>query len=220
MSTATVESAPLRVSMPTPSYPVVPGTPGLVESIQALAPVSGTCIFIDVTGSTAMKNTRTAAQWIILLSNCFGDAKDGLRPFPLLKTIGDELMYFIEDKDLVAEGYNHFQIYDALWQIAVQESSNYPDVKISAAWCDDVYPVTFIPGQQDYYGLGIDLTARLMKHATTKQVVIDSRLHERVMQGVTPTGTSAQHASIASLRGPQKVQPVGIASPVQIFVGS
>ena len=198
--------------MPTPSYPIIPGTPGLPGILQGLRPTPGTCIFIDVTGSTAMKNTRTTTQWLLLLSNCFSDSKSYLSPFPLLKTIGDELMYYIEDKDLAAEGYSHFQIYDALWQIAVQQSGLYPDVKISAAWCDDVYPVTFIPGQQDYYGLGIDLTARLKGYALPKEVVIDERLYQRVMQGVKD-----KHASIQGLRCPRAVQPTGIASPVNIY---
>jgi hypothetical protein len=201
--------------MTTRSYPVIPGTLGLIADIQALRPTPGTCIFIDVTGSTAMKNTRTTTQWLLLLSNCFSDSKSYLSPFPLLKTIGDELMYYIEDSDLAAAGYNHFQVYDNLWQIAVQQSGLYPDVKISAAWCDDVYPVTFIPGQQDYYGLGIDQTARLKGEAKPKEVVIDEQLHQRVMQ----YEHALDHESIKKLQGPRSVQPSGIASPVNLYTG-
>lgn len=202
--------------MPTPSYPIIPGTPSLPGILQDLKPTPGTCIFIDVTGSTAMKNTRSTTQWLLLLSNCFSDCRSWLRPFPLLKTIGDELMYYIEDNDLAAAGYNHFQIYDALWQISVQQSALYPDVKISAAWCDDVYAVTFIPGQQDYYGLGIDLAARLKGYAEPKDVVIDERLYQRVRQ----YEHAADHLSIRSMQGPRAVTPKGVEHPLNIYVGS
>jgi hypothetical protein len=206
--------------MPTRSYPVIPGTPGLVADIQALRPTPGTCIFIDVTGSTAMKTMKSRAEWIVLLSNFIGDTRAWLQDFPLLKTIGDELMYYIEDRDLEQKGMNHFQVYDALWKIATQQSHLYPDVKVSAAWCDDVYALTFIPGQQDYYGLGVDRTARLKGHVGNKQVIIDEALYRKVEADIHAEGGLHAHTSTQRLHGPNAVNLKGIPAPVTVYIGS
>src|SRR5207249_4772102 len=131
------------------------------------------------------------------------NAKLFLSPFAPLKGIGDELMYYIEDIDLQA--YNALQIYDWLWQTATEQDSElFKDVKIVVARCEQVYPISFLRGNRDYYGIDIDLTARLKDKAAAKQVVIDSRFHEKIMECYTSTRNKQQFRSVRRLQGPEK----------------
>lgn len=159
-------------------------------------------------------------QWVAKIHNCFANAKTYLpHDFIPLKSIGDALMYYIEEEDLFKSGFTPMQVYDGLWQLAQERGSDFPDVKVGAAWCEDVYPITFFSGNRDYYGLDIDLTARLQAKAGNKEVVIEGRLRERVMQDFKSAGNADDFVSVKRLVGPEEVELKGITGKVVIYRG-
>jgi class 3 adenylate cyclase len=206
--------------MPTPCLLINPHDPDLRIKVDSMKKTPGICIFIDITGSTQMK-AAGLKQWIARIHNCFANSEANLSPqFRPIKSIGDSLMYYIEESDLIKSGYTALQIYDGLWQIAMETGADYPEVKIGAAWCEDVYPITFLPESRDYYGIDIDLTARIQAVANSKEVVIDARLHRRVLENYQATGNKDQFESVLLLRGPETKELKGIPSVVTIYRGS
>lgn len=163
----------------------------------------------------------TMTEWVAKIHNCFANSAAYLPPqFIPIKSIGDALMYYIEVSDLQKSGYSPLQIYDGLWQLATEKGPEFPDVKIGAAWCEEVYPITFFAGNRDYYGIDIDLTARLQSLANSKEVVIDSRLQGKVTSDFHQTGNQDDFVSVKKLKGPEKVAPKGIPHDVEIYRGS
>lgn len=206
--------------MPTPCLFIDLADSDLKSKVEAMQKTPGICIFIDITGSAQMKSVGLK-QWIAKFINCFANSKATLpSQFRPIKIIGDALMYYIEESDLIRSGYTALQIYDDLWQIAAETGADYPEVKIGAAWCDDAYSITFLPGSRDYYGIDIDLTARIQAIAASKEVVIDARLHRRVLENYQVTGNKEQFESVPLLRGPETKELKGIPGIVTIYRGS
>ena len=206
--------------MPSPCLLIDPQDRDLRARIEALRKTPGICIFIDITGSTAMKCSNLTT-WVAKIHNCFANAHTFVpMEFKPIKSIGDALMYYIEETDLLAARHNALQIYDDLWQIATDRGPEFPEVKIGACWCEDVFPITFLQGNRDYYGIDIDLTVRLQAMADTREVVIDFRLHERVMRDYQAAGNREEDfVSVRRLVGPEKVSPKGIPDKVLIYRG-
>ena len=160
-------------------------------------------------------------HWIALIHNTFSNVTTFLDSFAPLKGIGDELMYYIEEADLTASGYSPMQIFDALYQIANETEQDYPKTKIVAAYCSSVFPMTFIPGARDYYGIDIDRAARLKGDMTPAvregEVLIDEGFYNRIMPSYEATGNKPQFISIQNLQGPTERTLKGIAEPVRVY---
>jgi class 3 adenylate cyclase len=201
--------------MPTPSLWINPGGPNWRQSVEALSPAVGCCIFIDIAGSTAMKQ-KGIRHWIAVIHNCFANAGMFLDPFSPIKGIGDALMY-IEEQDLAQSGYVPLQIFDGLWQVATDTDERFPIVKIGAAWCEDAYAITFLRGSQDYYGIDVDMTARLQGVAHERQVIIERRLYEKIHADYERTGNKTDFRSFQSLVGPTRESLKGIPGEVEVF---
>ena len=205
--------------MPSPCLLISLNDQNLKAKVEALAKTPGICVFIDITGSTQMK-CGSLKEWIAKIHNCFANAATLLPPqFVPIKSIGDALMYFIEEPDLVSSGYTPMQVYDGLWQMVTETAPEFPDVKIGAAWCEEVYPITFFAGNRDYYGIDIDLTARLQSMANSKEVVIDSRLREKIIEHYSRAGNNDQFVGVRRLEGPEEASPKGVPHTVQIYRG-
>lgn len=192
---------------------------GLKQKLEALQPTPGFCIFVDITGSTAMK-AEGLREWVAFIHNFFRNCEFFLSPFGILKGIGDEAMIYIEETDLTASGYDPLQIFDALWQIATENDPRLPTVKIGAAYCTQVYPITFLAGSRDYYGVDIDLAARLKGLAAPKSIVINDKFREKVMDGYRPIANQEQFKSVATLQGPESCAVNGIPGTVTIYRAS
>lgn len=206
--------------MPSTCLLIDPGAPDLKARVTSLAKISGICVFIDITGSTAMK-CSSITEWVAKIYNCFANPASFLPPeFKPIKSIGDALMYYIEGPDLQQSGYTPLQIFEGLWQLATEEGPEFSDVKIGAAWCENVYPITFFPGSRDYYGIDIDLTARLQSLANNKEIVIDSRLYDKVTADFNHTGNRDDFVGVKRLNGPEKVVLKGISHEVLIYRSS
>lgn len=206
--------------MPSDCLLIDPENLDLKSQVDALGKTPGICIFIDITGSTQMKCSGLK-EWIAKIHNCFANAATWLPPqFKPIKSIGDAVMYFIEETDLLSSGYIPMQIYDGLWQMATETKPDFPEVKIGAAWCEEVYPITFLAGNRDYYGIDIDLTARLQDMAKSREVVIDSRLHDRILANYSAAGNHDQFTSVAKLSKPVDANLKGIPHKVRIYRGN
>lgn len=131
--------------------------------------------------------------WIAKIYNCFQDADSFFRKYQPLKSIGDELMYFIEEGDLTNDGESVFLLYDRLFGIAANDKPDYPETKICAAYCESVFPLTFLKDTKDYYGIDIDRAARLKgvePPLKPREILIDQGMYSRIIQHHTSSGPS------------------------------
>ena len=205
--------------MPTDPLIIDPADPNLMNAVRSLSTTPGYCIFIDIVGSTAMKQ-RDIHEWVALIHNCFANSTMFLNVFRPLKSIGDELMFFIEDRDLATTGETPLQIYDGLYQVATDMSSAFPPTKIVAAYCTSVYPMTFIRGTRDYYGIDVDRAARLKSikpRPRERELVIDSEMYLRVKSHYDASGNQHQFSSFLALKGPAEHHAKGIPQPLQVY---
>lgn len=153
--------------MPSECLLIDPNDRGLRGKVESLPKTPGICIFIDIRRSTGLK-CADLKEWVAKIHNCFANAQTFLSPFTPIKSMGDALMYYIEDTDLSESKNNVLQIYDGLWQMATDTSPEYPEVRISAVSCEEVFPISFFPGQRDYYGIDIDLASKLQSNRVLK----------------------------------------------------
>lgn len=207
--------------MPTPPLLIDANNPNLRAEVTGLRPVPGYCIFIDIVGSTQMKQ-KGLLEWVALIHNGFANAATFLSSFPPLKGIGDELMYYIEEADLAASGYTAMQVFDGLYQMAKEGDASFPPVKIVAAYCTSVYPITFIAGARDYYGIDIDRAARLKGDSIKpsiceREVIIDEAMYQRIRESYNRAGNKDQFKGVPKLQGPTSHTAKGIPEPISIY---
>jgi len=152
------------------------------KEINNLKTLSGTAIFVDIVGSTALK-VANPQRWIILIGNTLNYISQINVIFRdhLVKIIGDELMIFIPDKVLKNE--NFFTIIDLL-KTSMEELPDNKDLKLATKaainYCECVFPISFIQQKLDYYGKEIDLTARLLTKAEPNQIIISEKFYTKL----------------------------------------
>jgi class 3 adenylate cyclase len=115
-----------------------------------------------------------------------------------------------EEVDLEKSGYTPLQLFDGLWQVATEHEPHFPGVKIGAARCERVYPITFLHGNRDYYGIDIDLAARLLAKASEPEVVIEQRFYDVIQSLYKQIGNQEQFDSVRRLTGPTRKKLKGI----------
>lgn len=106
----------------------------------------------------------------------------------MVKGIGDEVMLFIPDRELVIRpaNNNYFalleDIYASLYIIRYHPNPDmFLNCKVSIHYCTEVYNITFFEGANDYYGSDIDLTARLMTKSIESRIVVSERFYAKVL---------------------------------------
>jgi hypothetical protein len=106
----------------------------------------------------------------------------------VVKGIGDEVMLFIPDRELVIRpaNNNYFalleDIYASLYIIRYHPNPDmFLNCKVSIHYCTEVYNITFFEGANDYYGSDIDLTARLMTKSIESRIVVSERFYAKVL---------------------------------------
>jgi len=159
------------------------------QLIENLLPEPGTCIFLDICDSTLVKNTHDLSYWITVMRNTVSIGQTLPSLSQPLKLIGDEIMYYIPDSELAESGESYATIFDSVKNFMSTWGNEFDSytMKLKGAihYCADVYPISFIGSLKetskgifemepfkDFYGSGIDLTARLMKKAEEKLIVI------------------------------------------------
>lgn len=151
------------------------------EQFKDLETTPGTCVLMDMCDSTKLKG-QDYWKWILRMQNTFVIA-ESLPTFPgnVLKHIGDEIMIFIPDTNL--SGHVHAQIFDSV-KCALSKFHNEIDevtVELKAAihYCTNVFNITFVPQVNDYYGIDIDLSARLMSVIDKKGIAISETFYQK-----------------------------------------
>src|SRR3989338_2952552 len=193
-----------------------PSDSELKTKIEKLPPSFGYCIFIDIVDSTRMKQSNRS-EWVSLIYNIFTNANMYLGPFRPLKSVGDEIMYYITDEELSTREYSPLQIFDALAQLTKEADRLFKPIKIGAARCMDVFAMTFLSNTNDYYGRDIDLTARLLSQASESELVINEQFRDIIMTRYNETGNKEQFASVKCLQGPWPVMLKGFDSYINIY---
>jgi len=169
-----------------------PRSEALENLLDTLEPTPGTCIFIDIINSTGDKYKCTPKQWIRKLNNTFNFISL-LNDFPnfVVKGIGDELMLFLPDKDLLTTSVfkNYYmlllEIYATLDNLKDHPLNDlFYECKVGIHYCTDVYNITFFDGVNDYYGTDIDLAARIMKMAQQNCIVISDAFYKKVIENI------------------------------------
>ena len=154
----------------------------LDKLIKKLDPTLGTAIFIDMVGSTVLKSEEMK-MWTEKMRNTFLLALKSFKPIKdsVVKLIGDEMFIFLPDK---FGQINHLQILDQV-KIIISNFNSGLDfdqsligLKGAIHYCDDVYNITIFDRQNDYHGLGIELTEGLMIKSSRDILIISDRYFE------------------------------------------
>lgn len=155
--------------------------------------LSGTCIFVDMVGSTKIKTEKSTA-WVAKIKNTIVTANIDYLRNHIVKVNGDELMIFIPDKCFL----ENTDLYDRILGNLISYMRNYEDwassnlrepitktyflrLKASIHHTDDAYCITFFENQKpDYYGNGIDLTARLITKSYENEITISREYFKKL----------------------------------------
>jgi len=93
-------------------------------------------------------------------------------------------MIYIPDRDL--NGDTYAMVFDFVKCILSKFNNRINDItlrlKAAIHYCDDVYNITFHENYNDYYGNGIDLTARLMTKSKEKVIVVSEKFYKKINQ--------------------------------------
>lgn len=160
---------------------------GLRNKISSMPKSPGICIFIDLCNSTNLKYSPKE-KWITIIWNSFSIITSSLfiSSEHIIKYIGDEIMIYIPESDM---SKLNGETYDTiLSNLKCMISTNFENKlddltlrsKASIHYCSDAYNLTFHEGFNDFYGLDIDLTARLMKKTIEGRVVISDTFYNKL----------------------------------------
>jgi len=165
--------------------------PQMLARIEALKPLKGYCILLDISGSTRLKDMPTK-KWIIHLYNTFANMRTFLLFLRPLKCIGDEMMFYVP----VAESRKVFGgplgLFSATCSIVSEKEELFRDVKASIVFCRSAYAIAFVRQTSDIYGKEIDLAARLLAKAKARQVIMSKSFYEALKRGYKKYGDGLQ----------------------------
>ena len=177
-----------------------PEVPDLYEKIRRLNPTPGFCFFIDIVSSTEMKDEELH-KWIAYIYNVFTNIQTFLyMKFRPMKSIGDCLMFFIPESDMRDE--TPLTLFDGLYKIITSNESYLKEVKIGAVYCRNVYNISFIEGNIDYYGKDIDLATRLLSKANSKEIVFNDEFFNRIRSEYDSISNKDNFPYIMTILGP------------------
>jgi hypothetical protein len=100
-------------------------------------------------------------------------------------------MIFIPD-DILKKGTtltNYYSILSELYS-TIYNIKNSPlkddfyNCKMAIHYCQEVYNISFLEGHNDYYGIDIDLSARLMSQAMSNSIVISDAYFQKVKSDI------------------------------------
>ena len=195
-----------------------PWMPNLKEVLESLQPTPGFCIFVDIVGSTEMKDADIQ-HWILWTMNTFTNMRTYLPPFSLIRAIGDQLMFFASDARLDETGKNALRLFHDLTSIVREPDTHFvKEVKAAMAYCEDSYYITFVAENSvDYYGKDIDLTARLLAKASAREVVMNEECYRRLLDRYGRTGNNEQFPEVTEIIGPETEHLKGFRTGIPIY---
>ncbi|MDZ4205107.1 MAG: adenylate/guanylate cyclase domain-containing protein [Bacteroidales bacterium] len=181
-----------------------PNSPELDKLLADLPTCPGTCIFIDIVGSTDIKYRTEFKSWARMLNNTFNFITF-LNDFPnhVVKGIGDELMLYIPDEDLRKKKTinNHYHLLEEIYA-TLHNIKNFPGstmflpCKVALHYCTDVYNITYFANYDDYYGRDIDLSARLMTKSRIHRIVFSEKFYNLVVNDARQLGLDTQQSCL------------------------
>lgn len=181
-----------------------PTSKEIEDKLESIPKCPGTCFFIDVINSTDIKYKTELKDWGKRLNNTFNFISF-LNDLPdnVVKGIGDELMLFIPDEDLFNKtSYNnYFGLIEEIYA-TIDNLMNYPientflECKVAIHYCTEVYNITFFEKANDYYGMDIDLTARLMSKAKANRIVMSEKFFTKVKNDMIDNNIRLEHTSL------------------------
>ena len=184
-----------------------PNSEEIERILEKIPKCPGTCFFIDVINSTDIKYKSSLKAWGKRLNNTFNFISL-LNDFPdnVVKGIGDELMLYIPDTDLVNKtSYNNYLGLIEEIYATIDNLLNYPiedtflNCKVSIHYCTDVYNITFFEKANDYYGKDIDLTARLMGKARANRIVMSEKFFTKVKNDMVNNSVRIENTVLADI---------------------
>lgn len=194
-----------------------PALDDIGNRIVSTQKILGICIFIDIVGSTALKD-KPVFEWVKFLHSTFWNIKTNhknlIHP---LKGIGDEFMFYIPDSNLDREKRDapYLDFFLAIVG-TITDAANMPygdqlqDVKIHAGYCQNVYPFSFIKNSMDVYGKDIDLVARLGKKGGSRQLIINEQFYDLLKEeSKTTPNLEEDYQPFIELDGPRFHYPKG-----------
>ena len=194
-----------------------PFDPELEKRLSYLQSTKGYCIFVDIIGSTQLKD-KNIKEWVIKIYNAFAKAKSYLPAWLVpIKSIGDELMYFIPKSELSSHGESALGLFSPLCSLCQELNAFIPDVKIGVSFCKEAYEITFIQNVKDVYGKDIDLTARLVSAAKPRQILMNESFVQQVSNAYNNIDNKNQYNEVLSIQGPKSEQFKGFDAPVNVF---
>jgi class 3 adenylate cyclase len=137
-----------------------------------------------------------------------------------LKSIGDELMFFIPKSEL--KGETALSIFSALCNIIkiinIDSNKSYlREVKIGVAYCQQAYDITFINGTIDIYGKDIDLTSRLLSVARRNEIIMNNEFVEQIHKKYNMIENNDQFEEVRLIVGPWPQKFKGFEKSVTIY---
>jgi len=198
----------------------------LQGELNALPKTPGICMFIDIVGSTSEKYKNDVGVWGKKLNNTFNFISF-LNDFPdhIVKGIGDEIMLFIPEEELKTKTSLNscFALLEELYA-TLDNVKNFPvpdlflSCKVAMHYCTEVYNITFLEGYNDYYGIDIDLTARLTKKAVENRIVISEIFYQKVLADIEALDTP-QHAEVLSKISDKYIEDFkGVPHPTELRI--
>jgi class 3 adenylate cyclase len=184
-----------------------PNSGEIEKELEKIPKCPGTCFFIDVINSTDIKYKSELKDWGKRLNNTFNFISF-LNDLPdnVVKGIGDELMLYIPDEDLFNKtSYNsYFGLIEEIYA-TIDNLMNYPientflECKVAIHYCTEVYNISFFENANDYYGMDIDLTARLMGKARANRIVMSEKFFTKVKNDMIDGNIRIENTSLASV---------------------
>ena len=167
-------------------------SPDLIHQLQNLGKTPGICLFIDLVDSTPIKYEKPIEDWARMINNTF-NYLSFIKDFSsnIVKGIGDEIMIFIPI-DILKSGttltdyYSVLsELYSTIYNIKYSPlKEDFYNCKMAIHYCEEVYNISFIEGHKDYYGIDIDLSARLMSKAEANSIIISESYFQKIQLDV------------------------------------
>jgi class 3 adenylate cyclase len=184
-----------------------PNSPEIDQQISALEKVPGVCIFIDLINSTADKYKDEKNTWIKKTNNTFNFISV-INHFPgyVVKGIGDEMMLYLPDHELVNNNaFNNYLLLLSEIHATMDTLIHHPlqnmfyECKVGIHYCTEVYNITFFEGVNDYYGKDIDNSARLMNKARGHRIVMSEAYYQKVLLDMNHSGLKKEDTVVADI---------------------
>jgi len=196
-----------------------PRDPHLREKVMSLSPTHGYVVFVDIKGSTALKDSDFH-RWASLIHNAFANIRTFMvdEAFPL-KCIGDELMYFIPGDLLKSTGQVPLQLFEGLVSVLADTDPLFPPQK-AAIVEGEAYEMTFVEGVPDVYGKDVDLAARLCSMAESRELLMNRAFRDTLEKDFQLFGGGGAHEAVQRItpKGPQGFK--GFSTKVEVFAHS